>query len=510
MKILCISDLTLDPIVKAISNRVSDWKLNVVYAENLTLELSVLDVDNDIDLIYIHIDAYFKKYEAGYLKSIMDAIYNFTQKTTKNVVCSNVIFESFKPTTLLNSLGLIFDTSISFINTFNQSKTKLNNLYFFDMWSLFLEIGTNNIYNYRLGHLYQMPYNKNFIANFEERLVKYLIKLKQEDKKVIVLDCDNTLWKGVLGEDGIEGIKCDLNEEGLLFNHFQQFILQKKAEGFLLTLCSKNNENDVKEAFIKKRMPLDWNDFVVKKINWADKQLNLQEIANELNLGINSFVFIDDSDFETNSVKELLPEIHVIKFEHDYNQLLQVFNDINLTKKNITDDDLNKTEQYLQESLRTQIRDNSASFENYIESLQINIQLDVNSIKDLERISQLTEKTNQFNFNKKKYEYAELFELIQKGNLKVYSVKVSDKFGDYGLVGVILVKFENDLAVLENYIMSCRALGRRIEYDFLNLVERKLFEENGIEIKQIKFVKTEKNAPAEKFYNEIKNNYGNQ
>jgi FkbH-like protein len=508
MKILCISDVTIDPFIRVIEKSVPEWKFNLNFSENLALQLSNIEIENDVDLIYIHIDSYFKKYEASYVNSLIENIFTFASKTTKTVVCSNLICESYKASALSYSLGNIIDSSLSFIEFYRKINHKLKNLYFFDMWDLILNLGINNVYNYRLGHLYQMPYNKTFLINFESKWVDFIQKLIEPDKKVIVLDCDNTLWKGIVGEDGIDGIKCDLNEDGILYYHFHQFLIQKKSEGFLLALCSKNNEEDVKDAFSGKKMPLTWNDFVVKKVNWTDKQININEIAKELNLGIESLIFIDDSDFEVNSIKTIFPKVHVIKISNDYNSLIQIFNDFKLKKKTITNEDLNKTGQYIQESLRDQIKNNSDSFDDYIKSLEINIHLDINSEKDFERISQLTEKTNQFNFNKKKYEVAELIDFVHKGEMKIFSIKVNDKYGDYGLVGVIFITFDYNSPVLENYIMSCRALGRRIEYDFLGLVENNLIKENGVSFKQIKFEKTEKNSPAEKFYIEINDKYG--
>jgi FkbH-like protein len=508
MKILCISDITLDNLIRSVEKKFPSWNCTFIFAENLILQFQNINLEDDVDVIYIHVDSYFKKYASTYLNLLVSNIFDFASKTKKTVVCSNLIFESFKSTTLDSSLGFFFDSSGALIDLHKVNFNKLKNLYFIDVWGLLLDLGINNVYNFRLGHLYQMPYSKNFMTKLEDKWVKYIQKLIEPDKKVIILDCDNTLWKGIIGEDGIDGIKCDLNEEGILYYHFHQFLIQKKSEGFLLAICSKNNEEDVKEAFEKKNMPLKWSDFILKKINWLDKAVNIQEIAKELNLGIDSFIFIDDSDFETNSIKSILPEVYTIKIGNEYSELIQIFNDLKLTKKNTTSEDLNKTEQYLVEVLRNEIKENTSSFDEYVKSLEVKINLAINSTKEFERISQLTEKTNQFNFNKRKYDVSELLEFVQRGEMKIFSIRVNDKFGDYGLVGVIIVTFDGKVPVLENFIMSCRALGRRIEYDFLKIVKKILIEETGLMFNFIKFKKTEKNAPAEIFYNEIIKNYG--
>lgn len=508
MKVLCISDIILDTFARSIETKFPDISVEVIYSENLGLQLLNTIVHEDIDLIYIHIDSIFKKYSTSNLNSLLNNIYEFTLNTTKKVICSNLICESFKSSSLSDSFGFFFDSNRFFAEFEHFKDKKVRNLFFFDTWNLIVNIGSINSYNYRLGHLYQMPYTKSFLSAFEVKWVEFIKRINVSDKKVIILDCDNTLWNGIVGEDGIDGIKCNLNEEGILFYHFQKFLIQKKEEGFLLAICSKNNEKDVMDAFDNKTMPLKWDDFVVRKINWNNKIENIKEIASELNLGFESFVFIDDSDFEIKSVKLFFPQIHSIKITNDYSFFIQINEDQNLKKKYISSEDLNKSNQYIQEIQRNKLKNKRSSFADYIKSLDIKIQMSINSINEFERISQLTEKTNQFNFNKKRLEPAELTKMVKNGKIRIYSIKVNDKFGDYGLVGVILVSYEDGFPVLENYILSCRALGRGIEYEFLKMVDNELIQNHGCSFRLIKFKKTEKNVPSETFYNEIKLSYG--
>jgi FkbH-like protein len=274
--------------------------------------------------------------------------------------------------------------------------------------------------------------------------------------------------------------------------------------GFVLCLCYKNNENDVREAFKEKCMPLGWEDFVVKKINWENKDLNIKEISEELSLGLDSFIFIDDSDFEVLRVKESLPEVKVFKFTGGYNDFLEMTVDIVFQKKFLTEEDKAKTKQYLQEYSRKILEKGSDSMEDYIKSLEIQIKIDENSINDLSRVSQLTEKTNQFNFNKIFYSIEDLKQKITSGKFRCYSLRVNDKFGDYGLVGVILVVITREDIILENYILSCRVLGRRIEFDFFDMVKKSIFLKYGREITKIVFKETSKNIPAQNFLKQIK------
>ncbi|MEJ7677577.1 MAG: HAD-IIIC family phosphatase [Segetibacter sp.] len=197
-----------------------------------------------------------------------------------------------------------------------------------------------------------MPYTKQFIKLFADTLSKQLEWLQQEEKKAIVIDCDNTLWKGVIGEDGLEGIKCDNNAEGILFYHFQLFLKSKKEEGLLLCICSKNNEEDVKDAFMQKNMPLKWNDFVVKKINWDDKWSNINKIAAKLNIGIDSLIYIDDNPFEVGSVSELAKGISCFEFKEDYTSFISLTNSFLFKRKQILKDDVVKSHQYMIEFQR--------------------------------------------------------------------------------------------------------------------------------------------------------------
>jgi FkbH-like protein len=308
------------------------------------------------------------------------------------------------------------------------------------------------------------------------------------------------LWGGIIGEDGVEGVRCDYNSDGIVYYQFQKFLKVKKDEGFLLCLCSKNNTDDVKELFDSKKMPLKWDDFIVKKINWNDKHLNISEIATELNLGIDSIIFVDDNDFELNSVSEILRGIKTLKFESDYDRFLGLINDYAFKRKFLTKEDLTKTRQYQEEFARAQEMSASSSIEEYIKNMEIKLDIRKNDFDDFVRLAQMTEKTNQFNFNKRIYSVNDLSTFVDSGKGVIYSLKVSDKHGDYGTVGLILIEFEGEHTQVENFLMSCRVLGRRIENDFYNYVVHDLKDRK---VNRIRFVKTSKNRPAEEFYKQI-------
>lgn len=503
MKVLIISDITLETL-NSKQLLYSENSYSFIFCEDLLLELDVFEGFENYNVVYIHFDSYFKRYRNDYLSHLLNSVLNLSNQTQKTIALSNLFLGGWSENSLVNSGGVI---SNSITDIEQQLKLLLNkqNVYFVDVDNLIREIGVSQTYNYTLGHLYQLPYTKVFLENFARYLDQFFLKINSPDKKVIILDCDNTLWKGVVGEDGVDGVLCDLNADGIVFYHFQQFLKSRKAIGFILCLCSKNNEDDVKEVFLNKRMPLQWDDFVIKKVNWSNKDLNIKEIANELNLGADSFIFIDDNEFEINIIKESLPEVSLFKMTTDYHEFNELIKNSLFSKKSISEEDLVKTEHYNSEANRKGLAQSSLSFGDYIKSLEIKMKISEDIESDLLRVSQLTEKTNQFNFNKKYYSVEELRDNLSKGLLKYFTLRVSDKFGDYGLVGVILVKINNGKVVLENYILSCRILGRRIEFDFLDKVQDRIKDIYNDKIQEFIFCKTAKNIPAQNFYNQLIN-----
>ncbi len=501
MKVVVISDITFESLSrKQLVNSTHNYSF--IFTEDLLYELDNIERFDNYDIIYVHFDSYFKKYRKDYIVLLLNTILELSNKIEKIVAISNLYFVGWSQESLINSCGAFSESREDFEEQI-EILLKKDNVYFFDIDNLIREIGLSHTYNYSLGHLYQLPYTKAFLDKLAAYLDNIVSRLSSPDKKVIVLDCDNTLWNGIVGEDGVDGVLCDLNADGIIFYHFQQFLKSRKAMGFILCLCSKNNEADVKEVFVSKRMPLEWDDFVVKKVNWGNKDDNIKEIANELSLGTDSFIFIDDNDFEINIVRESLSDVSLFKMTSDYHNFIEITKSPVFSKKILTSEDLVKTEQYITEAKRKGLEQSASSFSDYITSLEIVMKIDEDLESDLLRVSQLTEKTNQFNFNKNYYTAEELRVKLLKGQFKCFTLRVSDKFGDYGLVGVILVEVISDKVVLENYILSCRILGRRIEFDFLDHVRIRINDIYKSNIDEIRFTKTQKNIPAQNFYNQI-------
>jgi len=503
--ILIISDISLYPIIEEINNNAPQLTISFDYHEDIIIGVNkyISDSLSRYSFIFIHSDQKFHNKPIEWQINLLRIIDNFCLQHPKiKIIFSNSFNVAYKKKALCDSIGDQFDI-ISYYSQYLLNIINHDNAFIFDFVSIIQEIGSENSYNYELGMLYQMPYTKNFIRYFAFRFSDLINFLDTGEKKVIILDCDNTLWQGVVGEDGIEGIFCDKNAKGLLFYNFQSFLKSRKEDGFLLCLCSKNNENEVKDIFFNKNMPLKWDDFIVKKINWLDKSENIKNISDELNLGEESFIFIDDNPFEINSVKSLTNVKSCILFENNFYKFIQLVDLYIFRKKTILPDDKIKNQQYKINKLREREKEKFQSIDDFIKELDIRISIKVNDREDFPRLSQLTEKTNQFNFNKKPYSISELNDWIDDDNL-IFSLKVTDKYGDYGTVGLILIKIEGRNVVLENYILSCRVLGKKIENNFLDEVLAYLATKEMI-LTEILFKESMKNIPAKQFINT--NNY---
>jgi FkbH-like protein len=508
MKIRIISDVITESIKSEILKN-SSYDVESLYTEDLLAffmnrEQNIASAD--FDCLIIHSDQLFHKKPVEWQRQlIQNVIEAGSILIGKKIFLSNLFNASFRAESYKQEINSIYDSLNIYSDLFNRIKQQ-SNIFIFDAYNIICELGKEQCYNYVLGHLYQMPYKKNVITAFALTIISLLEFIESEEKKVIVLDCDNTLWNGIIGEDGCLGVKCDKNAEGILFYHFQEFLKTKKDEGFLLALCSKNNENDVREFFQQRQMPLQWDDFIVKKINWKEKHENLKEIAYSLNLGLDSFIFVDDNPYEISLVSNFIPEITCIEMKHDYEFFEKLRKSMLFRRKNITALDREKTNLYITEYQRKEAANRFENFDSFLESLNIKVEIKKNDTSDLVRLAQMTEKTNQFNFNKVAYTVQQLDEFIGNGNF-IFSMKVSDKFGDYGTVGLILVeKIKGEEVRLKNCLMSCRVLGKKIEWQFFDFVINYLHE-NAMKLVEILFRETGKNIIAKEFLN--KTAYGN-
>jgi FkbH-like protein len=300
-------------------------------------------------------------------------------------------------------------------------------------------------------------YQYSFLRAYSEFIYPLIGITAGQHKKVLVLDCDNTLWKGILGEDGPRGIQ--------MFAEVQSLAVQLAQSGVLICLCSKNNPEDIEALLTDPRMVLRDEHLIVKAINWKNKADNLSQIAETLDLGLDSFVFVDDSDFELDLVHRMLPSVTTFKVPAVYAEYLWSFQTVAglFYREDTTAEDRAKTAQYRTEFARQGDRMRFEKVEDYLASLELSVKLTANDARLLPRLAQLTQKTNQFNLTTVRMTESELTAASANPNYLVLGIDVSDKFGAYGTTGLIVARQSGADAYIDNFLLSCRVLGRRIE-----------------------------------------------
>ncbi len=336
-------------------------------------------------------------------------------------------------------------------------------------------------------------------------LVLSKVKLEHRPaKKVLLLDLDNTLWGGLAGEAEHSPIMLSEEHGGLAYKNLQRVILQMQSQGVLLAIVSKNNEEDARVILEKHpHMLLRPQHFAAVKINWRPKHENILEIAKELNLGRDSFVFWDDNPAERSLVQEMLPEVIVPQFPQKPEELAPAMAEIYreyFEKPSLTREDLEKTKQYAANAMRSNMQAKATSFEEYLKQLAM-VMTRVNPTEHVERLTQLINKTNQFNLTTKRMDQNQIQGILADKGKCVYLYQVSDCFGDNGVVAAVIVDLSK-IPVIEEFVMSCRVMGRNLEHAILTDVEQDLREKGFTHLRGI-YLPTGKNKPVEKLYEQL-------
>ncbi len=360
-------------------------------------------------------------------------------------------------------------------------------------------VGKNKITDNKMFYLGKIVLSKETADKLAEEMSVFVNAAFGKIKKIIVTDLDNTLWGGVIGEDGVEGVKIGDTNIGKIYSDIQKILLNYKKLGIVLAISSKNNEEDVMPVFQKKEMILKSQDFVSMKINWKPKSENIIEIAEELNLGLDSFLFLDDNPSERLEVKTNIPEIEIIDFPNDVSNLPDILMGIKSLKKlELTAEDKKRHEMYSKDRERSELR-KKIPIEEYLKKLDISIEVKINDANSIDRITQLINKTNQFNVRTQRYSKEQVISMMNSKEYLISSVSVWDKFGELGLTGIIILKRENEIYFIDTFLMSCRVLSRGIEKQFFYETIKKI--ENG-KLKA-EFIKSPKNSVCMDFYESI-------
>ena len=339
----------------------------------------------------------------------------------------------------------------------------------------------------RVGHI---PYTSLATSSLATAIARRIHAIKSPPYKVVALDCDNTLWKGVVGEDGPRGITMGPGMKAL-----QEFVVAQQGAGMVVCLVSKNAEADVLEAFdLRDDFPLRRDHLVSWRISWEPKSKALAELAEELNLGLDSFIFIDDNPVECAEVRAALPQVLTIQAPPDEGFIDLLRHSWAFDRLKVTEEDRKRTQMYRLNADRSRLESQAADIGAFLASLELKVDIGPPSEDQWARVAQLTQRTNQFNFSTRRRTETEVRQLDRSG-LECLRVEVSDRFGDYGLVGVAIFGPSGDALAVDTMLLSCRVLGRGVEHAMYAHLGR-LALDRGLGAVESRFVLSPKNEPA--------------
>jgi FkbH-like protein len=377
-----------------------------------------------------------------------------------------------------------------------------------NMDSVLAQVGLSDAVDFRQFQSTKALYTIELFKSYAEHVAPAILSVTGRMRKILVLDCDNTLWGGILGEDGDDQILMNSStRSGRVFHEVQQILKGFRRQGVLLALCSKNNLEDV-DRILKEHpdMLLKNDDWVAKRVNWLDKATNLRQLSAELNVGLDSFVFVDDSAFEIGLVQDELPQVACMKVPEvlsDYPAMVRrLAREFFVLSR--TAEDQRRTEMYRAAQERNQTQALFASLDDYLKALDLMVRVEWGEAISVARAAQLTQKTNQFNLTTRRYTESDLTRMLVEGDFAITTFAVSDRYGDYGITGLAIIRIEarREVAYLDTFLMSCRVIGRNVERAFFDYLVGKL---RKIDIRklQAEYFKTLKNDQVAGFYDSL-------
>ncbi len=404
------------------------------------------------------------------------------------------------------SKGFGLEYNLSFMNYYlSEQLNKEKNLYILNSSKWLLNCGASSAYSSKLWYLTKTPFSNNFFKQVISDLSNLYESIKGLSKKLLILDLDDTLWGGIVGEVGWKNLRIGGHDHlGEAFRDFQIQIKSLKNQGIILALASKNDEITAIEAINSHpEMILSMEDFVTHRINWEDKAKNIIDIVNELNLGLQSVVFLDDSPFERARVQEALPEVLVPELPKDptdYNTFLSKLRCFD--KTHVTDEDKSRSNLYKSESKRIKLKQQLKSLSDWIKTLNLTIVIENIKNENTPRAVQLFNKTNQMNLSTRRLSEQEFNHWVKVDSNNLWTIRAADKFGDYGIIGILSISTKNNIATLVDFILSCRVVGRYIEETMIEFL-KEFCQENNVNKIKGKYKKTDKNSLCYNFLNKL-------
>jgi len=366
-----------------------------------------------------------------------------------------------------------------------------------DFARLVQNVGYEQLFDAKMWHYAKNPYKQSAYPRIVDDLMRYLSSALGRVKKCVVVDLDNTLWGGIVGEDGVEGIELGHSYPGSCYRALQQELLKLYHRGIILAINSKNNEADAFEVIDKHPdMILRREHFAAARINWNDKASNLKAIAAELNIGVDSIVMLDDNPVECAQVREQIPSCEVVCLPDKPYLLPQAVRTLKgVDNLRLTSEDRAKGAMYREQAARKREESQHANLDDFLRSLEIEIDIDPATSFSIPRIAQLTQKTNQMNTTTRPYTEADVIDMVERGSRSVFSVSARDKFGDNGIIGVFILDVAASECRIDTFLLSCRVIGRNLEASMLDFIAEFARSKGATKLVG-EFLPTAKNAPA--------------
>ena len=370
-----------------------------------------------------------------------------------------------------------------------------------DLNGICLRLGMDRFRDDKQFYGAKMPLSTRILPDVAKAVTDVCRALMGKSRKCIVTDLDNTLWGGVIGDDGMDGIELGELGGGAVFTALQQWLKELKDRGILLAVCSKNDASTAREPFNKHPdMVLRLDDFSMFVANWDDKATNLSLIQKTLNIGMDSIVFLDDNPYERELVRGMLPDVTVPDLPDDPAAYLRYLQNLNLFETaSFTDEDYARTGQYRAEAQRAQTRRGYASFDDYLKSLEMVAEAKPFDAFHFPRIAQLTQRSNQFNLRTVRYSEGEIQAIAADPKYRTLYFTLKDRFGDNGLIGVVILECREKTLFINEWLMSCRVLKRGMEEFIVNAVMNTARRE-GFRTVEGEYLPTAKNAMVADLY----------
>lgn len=454
---------------------------------------------------------YGKEQKQLFVRSAISELVELTTCLADHLPKANLILNTITFPPLYTLTGLEYNTEYSLRDVINNYNHELDilakespSVLILDVEALVAWIGYAEWPDSRLWYLARARWSQKamqLMASFYSASIASRLGLM---KKCLVLDLDNTLWGGVIGEDGISGIKLGKEGIGLAFTEFQEELLNLNRKGILLAICSKNNPEDAIDAIRKHpSMCLKEEHFAAMRINWEDKATNISAIAEELNIGIESLVLVDDNPAERAWVSAALPEVFVPDWPTDpinYKRSLLELEVTDFYKTSLTQEDLLRAQLYRAQAKRKVLETTAKSLDDFYRSLEMQAIIRTATSFTIPRVAQLTQKTNQFNLTTRRYSESEIRTFVQDPTYLIYCLELKDRFGTNGVVGVLILR---DLAagewIIDDFLLSCRVMGRTVENAFLGFASKAIRERGGKKLIG-EYLPTEKNKPVAQLF----------